>query len=61
MLETLKILIKNIDENTVNYVYELADTSGDEKINYNEFHSLFENIISDNVRFFLYIIFYIYN
>ncbi|EGR28578.1 hypothetical protein IMG5_172510 [Ichthyophthirius multifiliis] len=52
MHDTLKILLPNIDQETVDYVYELADTSGDQKISYLEFHSLFENIIQDNIRQF---------
>jgi Ca2+-binding EF-hand superfamily protein len=45
MFLTLKSLIRNIDEDTVSYVFHMADTSGDGKITYSEFHSLFENII----------------
>ncbi|EGR27290.1 hypothetical protein IMG5_198820 [Ichthyophthirius multifiliis] len=43
-------LLKKKHEETVSYVFHMADTSGDGKITYSEFHSLFENIISDVMR-----------
>ncbi|EAR96949.2 EF-hand pair protein (macronuclear) [Tetrahymena thermophila SB210] len=50
MLVTLQSLIKDIEADTVDYVFKIADTSGDGKITYSEFHALFENIIQDVMR-----------
>lgn len=50
MLVTLKQLIKDIDDDTVDYIFKIADTSGDGNITYSEFHALFENIIQDVMR-----------
>jgi hypothetical protein len=39
-----------IDDKTIDFVFKMADVSGDGNINYDEFVGLFENLIKDDLR-----------
>lgn len=45
MQVTLQQLIKDVDSSTIEYIFRIADTSGDGNVAFGEFHALFENVI----------------
>jgi Ca2+-binding EF-hand superfamily protein len=49
MAECIKQMNIQVPKETVDYVFKMADTSGDGRISYDEFRSLFENIIKDQI------------
>ncbi|EGR31006.1 hypothetical protein IMG5_119470 [Ichthyophthirius multifiliis] len=50
MMSQIQILIKEIKKETIDYIFQIADTSGDGKITYSEFFGLFENNIQELIR-----------
>lgn len=39
-----------VPQSTIDYVFNLADLSRDGQINFDEFRSMFENVLTDNIR-----------
>ena len=47
MEQTFLNMNLNIDKKSLDYVFNMADVSGDGQITFDEFHRLFEKIIKD--------------
>ena len=47
MIDTFNSMGRTVDHESIDYIFKMADVSGDGLINYEEFYRLFETIVKD--------------
>lgn len=50
MAQTFRQLSMNVDKAQIDYMFQVADISGDGEISFDEFKRLFENIVREQIR-----------
>lgn len=50
MQDAFEYLEMNVKEETINYVFKMADLSGEGAITFDEWRSLFESVIKDDMK-----------
>lgn len=50
MKEVLDEMRLNVEDAVIDYIFKIADTSGDNQISYDEFTNLFEGIVKNQIQ-----------